>query len=215
VTNDGTSPARKESRKCNRCKTPPHQSPPARSHLPTQISPKVGGALGILLASTLAPPPPPLPPLRPPPPLRVHTPRHLTICCLKIKSTDKSSISQSLAHTNVLKKKKMETSEPFSFSFDSPGHQRMGACRLRRSSLSTNVRFSSTNDRCPVMSKKYHCRSVISVKVIIVKSYNCQSFKRLSLSTGNNYRKSQKETIVKKSSLSRSNHCQKVIIVKK
>jgi hypothetical protein len=115
VTNDGTSPARKESRKCNRCKTPPHQSPPARSHLPTQISPKVGGALGILLASTLAPPPAPLPPLRPPPPLRVHTPRHLTICCLKIKSTDKCSISQFVAHTNVLKKKKWKQVNHFLF----------------------------------------------------------------------------------------------------
>jgi hypothetical protein len=96
----------------------------------------------------------------------------------------------------------------------------MGACRLRRSSLSTNVRFSSTNDRWPAMSKKYHCRSVISVKVLIVKSYNCQSFNRLSLSTGNNYQKSkrnhcQEVIIVKKSSLSRSNHCQEVIIAKK
>ena len=115
VTNDGTSPARKESRKCNRCKTPPHQSPPARSHLPTQISPKVGGALGILLASTLAPLPPPLPPLRPPPPLRVHTPRHLTICCSKIKSTDKSSISQSVAHTNVLEIKRWKQVNHFLF----------------------------------------------------------------------------------------------------
>jgi hypothetical protein len=80
----------------------------------------------------------------------------------------------------------------------------MGACRLRRSSLSTNVRFSSTNDRCPAMPKKYHCRSVISVKVLIVESYNCQSFERLSLSTGNNnYRKSQKV-----------NHCQEVTMMK-